>query len=117
MATISGQARSMTVALRGSALLDDAFGETIILPVFDIYISGMDGLDLLSILGARRQDLPAPTILASGNPEAVIAALAHGAEAFRIKPVDFPNPRQAIITEIAGAMGATDDRATDRRDH
>jgi DNA-binding NtrC family response regulator len=40
------------------AMLDDAIGEEIILPVSDINMPDMSGLDLLPIVKTRRPDLP-----------------------------------------------------------
>jgi YesN/AraC family two-component response regulator len=39
-------------------MLDDAIGEEIILPVSDINMPDMSGLDLLPIVKTRRPDLP-----------------------------------------------------------
>jgi DNA-binding NtrC family response regulator len=99
------------------AILDDAIGETIILLVSDINMPGMSGLDLLPIVKVRRPELPLFMISAYGDPDTVATAMARGADEFLTKPVDFPKLKQDIIAVMADAMGATDDRTTNRRDN
>jgi DNA-binding NtrC family response regulator len=96
--------------------LDGASGEKIILLVSDINMPGMSGLELLSIVKTRRPDLPVFMISAYGDTDTVATALARGAGEFLTKPVDFPKLKLDIIAVMTDAMGATDDRATNRRD-
>ena len=74
-------------------------------------------LDLLPIVKTRRPDLPVFMISAYGDANTVATALARGADEFLTKPVDFPKLKQDIMAVMAEAMGATDDRATNRRDN
>jgi DNA-binding NtrC family response regulator len=105
-------------ALAALAILDDdAIGEEIILLVSDINMPGMSGLDLLPIVKTRRPDLLVFMISAYGDADTVTTALARGADEFFTKPVDFPKLKQDIMAVMAEAMGATDDRATNRRDN
>jgi DNA-binding response OmpR family regulator len=46
-----------------------------------------------------------------------VAGTERGADEFLTKPVDLPKLRQNILAVKADAMGATDDRATSRRDN
>ena len=66
---------------------------------------------------ACRTDLPVFMISAYGDSDTVATAMARGADEFLIKPVDFPKLKQDIMAVMAEAMGATDDRATNRRDN
>ena len=56
-------------------------------------------------------------ISAYGDADTVATALGHGADEYFTKPVDFPKLKQDIMAVMAEAMGATDDRATNRRDN
>jgi DNA-binding NtrC family response regulator len=77
----------------------------------------MSGLDLLPIVKTRRPDLPGFMISAYGDAATVTTALARGADEFFTKPLDLPKLNQGIMAVIADAMGARDDRATNRRDN
>jgi DNA-binding NtrC family response regulator len=101
-------------ALAALAILDDAIGEAMILPVSDITMPGMSGLDLLSIVKARRPSLPVFMISTYGD---AATALARGADGFLTKPVDFAKLKQDIMAVMTDATGATDDRATNRSDN
>ena len=56
-------------------------------------------------------------ISAYGDADTVTTARTRGADEFPTKPVDFPKLKQDIMAVMAEAMGATDDRATNRRDN
>jgi DNA-binding response OmpR family regulator len=56
-------------------------------------------------------------ISAHGDADTFATALGRGADEFFTKPVDFPKLKQDIMAVMADAMGATDDRATNRRDN
>jgi DNA-binding response OmpR family regulator len=56
-------------------------------------------------------------ISACGDADTVTTARRRGADEFLTKPVDFPKLKQDIMAVMAEAMGATDDRATNRRDN
>jgi DNA-binding NtrC family response regulator len=103
--------------LSALAILDDAGGEKIILLVSDINMPGMSGLDLLPIVKTRRPDLPVFMISAYGDADTVTTTLARGADEYFTKPVDFPRLKQDIMAVVTDAMGATDDRTTNRRDN
>ena len=83
------------------AILDDSSGEKIIVLVSDITMPGMSGLDLLSIVKARRPSLPVFMISTYGD---ATTALARGADGFLTKPIDFPKLKQDIMTVEAEAM-------------
>jgi DNA-binding NtrC family response regulator len=111
---------TLDFALSGKAaldILDGHIGEQIILLVSDINMPGMSGLDLLPIVKARRPELPVFMISAYGDTDTVATALARGADEFLTKPVNFSKLKQDIIAVMTDATGATDDRATNRRDN
>ena len=94
-------------ALSGEAALDKldgCIGEQIILLVSDINMPGMNGLDLIPKVKARRPDLPVFMISAYGDPERVQTAIERGASKFLTKPVDFPKLRRDIMAVKADAM-------------
>ncbi|HEY2616392.1 MAG TPA: response regulator [Acetobacteraceae bacterium] len=87
------------------AILDDAVGEEIILPMSDINMSGMSGLDLIPEVKVRRPDLSVFMTSAYGDAGTVSTALARGADEFLTKPVDFPKLKQDIMAVRAAATG------------
>jgi DNA-binding NtrC family response regulator len=99
-------------ALAALAILDDAGNEKIFLLVSDINMLGKSGLDLLPIVKTRRPKLPVFMISAYGDADTMATALARGADGFLTKPVGFRKLKQDIMTVMADAMGAKDDRAT-----
>jgi DNA-binding NtrC family response regulator len=93
-------------ALSGEAALDKldgCIGEQIILLVSDINMPGMNGLDLILKVKARRPDLPVFMISAYGDPERVQTAIERGASKFLTKPVDFPQLKQDVSRVVADA--------------
>jgi DNA-binding NtrC family response regulator len=93
-------------ALSGEAALDKldgCIGERIILLVSDINMPGMNGLDLIPKVKARRPDLPVFMISAYGDPERVQTAIERGASKFLTKPVDFPQLKQDVSRVVAEA--------------
>jgi DNA-binding NtrC family response regulator len=96
-------------ALSGEAALDKldgCIGEQIILLVSDINMPGMNGLDLVPKVKARRPDLPVFMISAYGDPERVKAAMDRGASKFLTKPVDFPQLKQDVSRVVADATAS-----------
>jgi DNA-binding NtrC family response regulator len=96
-------------ALSGEAALDKldgCIGEQIILLVSDINMPGMNGLDLVPKVKARRPDLPVFMISAYGDPERVKAAMERGASKFLTKPVDFPQLKQDVSRVVADATAS-----------
>jgi DNA-binding NtrC family response regulator len=96
-------------ALSGEAALDKldgCIGEQIILLVSDIKMPGMNGLDLVPKVKARRPDLPVFMISAYGDPERVKAAMERGASKFLTKPVDFPQLKQDVSRVVAEATAS-----------
>src|SRR5262245_45542587 len=69
--------------------ITDAAGVTLILILSDINMPGMTGLELLPKAKAARPDVPVIMISAYGDAETKRKALASGAEALFIKPIDF----------------------------
>ena len=93
-------------ALSGEAALDKldgCIGEQIILLVSDINMPGLNGLDLIPKVKARRPDLPVFMISAYGDPERVQTAIERGASKFLTKPVDFPQLKQDVSRVVAEA--------------
>ena len=86
--------------------LDGCIGEQIILLVSDINMPGMNGLDLIPMVKARRPDLPVFMISAYGDPERVQTAMERGASKFLTKPVDFPQLKQDVSRVVADATAA-----------
>lgn len=96
-------------ALSGEAALDKldgCIGEQIILLVSDINMPGMNGLDLIPKVKARRPDLPVFMISAYGDPERVQTAMERGASKFLTKPVDFPQLKQDVSRVVADATAS-----------
>ena len=62
----------------------------------DINMPGMDGLELLREIKARRPDLPVMMVTAYGDDERRRQAGAHGAAEFITKPVDFEMLKQQL---------------------
>jgi CheY-like chemotaxis protein len=90
---------TLDFALSGKAaldILDGHIGEAIILLVSDINTPGMTGLELLHVVKQRRPELPVFMISAYGDQNAIATALAHGADKFLTKPVDFPQLKRDI---------------------
>ena len=54
----------------------------------DVKMPGMDGLDLLTVLGERRPDLPVVLITAHGTVPLAVEAMKRGAADFLLKPFD-----------------------------
>jgi YesN/AraC family two-component response regulator len=74
--------------------------------VSDINMPGMNGLDLVPKVKARRPDLPVFMISAYGDPERVKAAMERGASKFLTKPVDFPQLKQDVSRVVADATAS-----------
>jgi CheY-like chemotaxis protein len=90
---------TLDFALSGKAaldILDGHIGEAIILLVSDINTPGMTGLELLHVVKQRRPELPVFMISAYGDQNTIVTALAHGADKFLTKPVDFPQLKRDI---------------------
>jgi DNA-binding NtrC family response regulator len=83
--------------------LDGCVGQQIILLVSDINMPGMNGLDLIPAVKARRPDLPVFMISAYGDSDRVKTALERGASKFITKPVDFPKLKQDVWRVVADA--------------
>jgi DNA-binding NtrC family response regulator len=95
-------------ALSGEAALsklDGCTGQQITLLVSDINMPGMNGLDLIPKVKARRPDLPVFMISAYGDAERVKTALERGASKFITKPVDFPQLKQDVSRVVVKARG------------
>jgi CheY-like chemotaxis protein len=90
-------------AVAALAILDDTGSEKIILLVSDINMPGMSGLDMIPEVKMRRPDLP--VFMISDYGDAVTTALAHGADEFLTKPVDFPKLKRGIMAVMADATG------------
>src|SRR2546423_10601864 len=71
-----------------SAALDRIAAEDYDAIVTDIKMPGMDGLELLAEIRARRPGTPTLIITGHGENELVVRALRGGASAFIRKPID-----------------------------
>ena len=79
-------------AASGEEALDRLTGEIkpqLIVILSDINMPGMDGLELLRVLKARRPELPVMMVTAYGDDERRRRAAEYGAMEFVTKPVDF----------------------------
>ncbi len=97
---------TLDFALSGAAALEklaDHVGDDIILPVSDINMPGMSGLELLPVVKERRPSLPVFMVSAYSDADTVATALARGASKFIAKPVDFPSLKQEVSIAIADA--------------
>ncbi|WVT73892.1 response regulator [Sinorhizobium chiapasense] len=81
----------------------DTGEQTLILIFSDINMPGMNGLDMLPEMRARRPDVPVIMITAYGDPETCRTALDRGAEGLLTKPIDFVQLRQVIETRLGPA--------------
>ena len=97
---------SMEFAQSGPMALQritDAGDRSLILILSDINMPGMSGLELLPKAKAARPDVPIIMITAYGDPETKRQALAEGAEALLIKPIDFKTLRSEIDMRVESA--------------
>jgi CheY-like chemotaxis protein len=79
-------------------------GEQMLILIFsDINMPGMNGLDMLPEMRARRPDVPVIMITAYGDAETRRTALDRGAEGLLTKPIDFAQLRQVIETRLGPA--------------
>ncbi|KAA6474560.1 response regulator [Agrobacterium sp. ICMP 7243] len=81
----------------------DTGEQTLILILSDINMPGMDGLDMLPEMRARRPDVPVIMITAYGDAETRRTALDRGAEGLLTKPIDFGQLRQVVETRLGPA--------------
>ena len=80
--------------------ITNAREESLILILSDINMPGMSGLELLPKAKAARPDVPIIMITAYGDAETKRQALANGAEALLIKPIDFKTLRSEIDMRV-----------------
>ena len=86
-------------AASGEEALDQLSGEIqpeLIVILSDINMPGMDGLELLRAVKARRPDLPVMMVTAYGDDERRRRAAEYGAFEFVTKPVDFERLKEQI---------------------
>ena len=81
----------------------DTGEQTLILILSDINMPGMNGLDMLPEMRARRPDVPVIMITAYGDVETRKTALDRGAEGLLTKPIDFGLLRQVIEARLGQA--------------
>ncbi|CAN7521902.1 response regulator [Pararhizobium sp. LjRoot235] len=81
----------------------DTGEQTLVLIFSDINMPGMNGLDMLSEMRARRPDVPVIMITAYGVAETRRTALDRGAEGLLTKPIDFGHLRQVIDARLGPA--------------
>ncbi|MEH2511167.1 CheY-like chemotaxis protein [Nitrobacteraceae bacterium AZCC 1564] len=81
----------------------DTGEQTLILILSDINMPGMNGLDMLPEVRARRPDVPVIMITAYGDAETRKTALDRGAEGLLTKPIDFGQLRQVIEARLGHA--------------
>jgi DNA-binding NtrC family response regulator len=85
-----------------AAALDRIADEDYDAIVTDIKMPGMDGLELLAEIRARRPDTPTLIITGHGENELVVRALRGGASDFIQKPID----RDYFVATLYGAIRA-----------
>jgi DNA-binding NtrC family response regulator len=85
-------------------MLDGPAGDEIILPLLDINMPGMSGLDLLPKIKGRKPGLPVFVISVYGDADTVTTTRKRGADEFLTKPVDFAKLRRDIMAVQADAM-------------
>jgi len=90
-------------AERALLLVAGTMGVSLILVLSDINMPGMSGLDLLPRLKAARPDIPVIMISAYGDADTERLAMAGGAQALLMKPVDFDALRQTIGSRLEAA--------------
>lgn len=90
-------------AAQALSRISDTGEQTLILIFSDINMPGMNGLDMLPELRARRPDVPVIMITAYGDAETRKTALDRGAEGLLTKPIDFGLLRQAIEARLGQA--------------
>jgi CheY-like chemotaxis protein len=90
-------ARSAAEALQ---LIDAVAGETLVLILSDINMPGMNGLNLLPKVRAKRPDVPVIMITAYSDAETRRTVLEGGAEALFTKPIDFGALRSDIEARV-----------------
>jgi DNA-binding NtrC family response regulator len=72
---------------KGIEALGSASGATIALVILDLMMPGMDGLEFLERMQAKRPDVPVIIQTSQGSIETVIKAMRAGADDFVVKPV------------------------------
>jgi len=90
-------------AAQALARVADTGEQTLILIFSDINMPGMNGLDMLPEMRARRPDVPVIMITAYGDAETRRTALDRGAEGLLTKPIDFGQLRLVVETRLGPA--------------
>lgn len=90
-------------AAQALARVADTGEQTLILIFSDINMPGMNGLDMLPEMRARRPDVPVIMITAYGDAETRRTALDRGAEGLLTKPIDFGQLRLVVETRLGSA--------------
>ena len=90
-------------AAQALARVADTGEQTLILIFSDINMPGMNGLDMLPEMRARRPDVPVIMITAYGDAETRKTALDRGAEGLLTKPIDFGQLRLVVETRLGPA--------------
>jgi DNA-binding response OmpR family regulator len=90
--------------LKGLALLESA---EVPLAIIDLYMPGMDGLELLRQLRRRRREIVVLMVSSEDDPSAARQALAEGARAFLPKNVSPRSLLRAIHLALEPARPAT----------
>jgi CheY-like chemotaxis protein len=97
------EARQGTYVLHFAASGEEALGQLagdiepeLIVILSDINMPGMDGLELLRAIKARRPELPVMMVTAYGDDERRRRASEYGAFEFVTKPVDFDRLKEQL---------------------
>ena len=90
-------------AAQALARVADTGEQTLILIFSDINMPGMNGLDMLPEMRARRPDVPVIMITAYGDAETRRTALDRGADGLLTKPIDFGQLRLVVETRLGPA--------------
>jgi CheY-like chemotaxis protein/anti-sigma regulatory factor (Ser/Thr protein kinase) len=86
-AVLEAAGHAVTTAASGSEGLDEFRRQPCDLLLVDVWMPGMNGLELLGRLRAEKPDLKAVVLTADGTPETLLYAIAEQAYAFVKKPV------------------------------
>ena len=66
----------------------------------DLNMPGMDGMELLGVLGESWPEVQSIVVSAYGDPQRMDEARERGAQAFVVKPVNFPELKEMLLSSL-----------------
>ena len=66
----------------------------------DLNMPGMNGMELLGVLGESWPEVQSIVVSAYGDPERMDEARERGAQAFVVKPVNFPELKEMLLSSL-----------------